>query len=264
MTPYSVTRQQMIDALREGLEKEEWVLAAWLGGSDATGRTDELSDIDIQMVVPDERVQDTFELSHRILEALAPIELRHRFPEPTWHGHSQELLRLRDADPNHFIDLVVMRRSNPARLLGRERHGTPLELFDREGLLVPTPLDWAAHRKKMEQRLAELRVRFPLLQPLVTRGVHRGQVVESAQAYQMLTLRPLIELLRMRHCPERFDFGPRYLDRDLPPEWQKALERLAYPRSPEELLKLHAAAVAHFERQIEELNSGVWELPPRG
>jgi len=34
----------------------------------------------------------------------------------------------------------------------------------------------------------------------------------------LVTLAPLIELMRIRHCPDRFDFGPRYLDRDLPAE----------------------------------------------
>ena len=36
-------------------------------------------------------------------------------------------------------------------------------------------------------------------------------------AYWMATIKPLVELLRMRHSPVRWDFGMRYLDRDLPP-----------------------------------------------
>ena len=30
-------------------------------------------------------------------------------------------------------------------------------------------------------------------------------------------MKPLADLLRLVHCPARWDFGMRYLDRDLPP-----------------------------------------------
>ncbi|MFH1143825.1 MAG: nucleotidyltransferase domain-containing protein [Candidatus Eisenbacteria bacterium] len=262
MSHRSIDRHEIIQTLHSILEPESTVLAAWLGGSDASGRTDRYSDVDLQVIVPDDRVEQTFALIHEGLEALSPIELRYRFPEPTWHGHSQELLRLRDADPNHFLDLVVMKLSGRDRLLESERHGHPLVLFDRCNLLAPVALDRAAHRKKMEQRLADLRVQFPLLQPLVTRGILRGQPAESAYAYQVLTLKPLTELLRMRYCPERFDFGLRYIDRDLPADWRAEIERLAYPPSREELLGLHACAVSHFEKQMAAFDRGEWDVMP--
>jgi len=130
-----LSREEIIAALRTGLESDPDVLAAWLGGSDATGRTDEYSDIDLQIIVDDEKVEAAFERLHETLERLSPIAHCHRFPEPTWHGHSQELLQLRDADPNHFLDLVIMRHSIPDRLLERERHGKPLVLIDRANLV---------------------------------------------------------------------------------------------------------------------------------
>ena len=39
-------RLQIIECMRGALESRPFVLAAWLGGSDATGRTDEWSDVD--------------------------------------------------------------------------------------------------------------------------------------------------------------------------------------------------------------------------
>jgi hypothetical protein len=256
-----VTRDQIIEKLQQGLQEYDFVLAAWLGGSDASGRTDALSDIDLQMVVEDERVEEGFERVHDILETLSPIVHRLRFPDPTWHGHSQELCSLRDADPNHFLDLVVMKRSAPDRFLERERHGDPVVLFDRADLLEPPPLDWTALRQRMKERLAELRARFPLLQPMVTRGVPRGHLAESAYGYQAHTLRPLVDLLRLRYCPVRFDYGPRYLDRDLPDEWRREIDALAYPSSPEQLLRMHARATGHFEEQLAAFDRGEWGIP---
>jgi predicted nucleotidyltransferase len=260
MAGRTISRAEIIDCLTQLLGREAQVHAAWLGGSDASGRTDRYSDIDLQVLVADDAVERVFGCIHAGLAELSPIEFRYRFPEPTWHGHSQEIFRLRDADPNHFLDLVVMKRSQPDRLLERERHGEPLVLFDRENLLVAGPLDWVAQRAKMEKRLADLRAQFRLYQPLVTRGVHRGHVAESAYAYQVLTLKLLIELLRMRFCPERYDFGPRYLDRDLPREWREEIERLAYPRTPAELLAFQSTAAAHFEEQLSALDGGAWSI----
>ncbi len=257
----SIMRQQIIDAIHTGLDREPFVLAIWLGGSDASGRTDALSDIDLQIIVEDDRVEDAFIRVHELLGALSPIEHRYRFPEPTWHGHSQELLCLRDADPDHFLDLVVMKRGASDRLLERERHGEAMILVDREHLLEPPPFDWERHRRRMEQRLADLRVMFPLMQPMVTRGARRGQIVESAYGYQAHTLKPLIELLRMRHCPARFDFGPRYLDRDLPADWRERFEQLAYPASAAALIEMHRQAVGHFEAELAAFDRGEWGLP---
>jgi predicted nucleotidyltransferase len=263
MTKATLSRQLMIDTLHKRLAAEDFVLAAWLGGSDATGRTDEYSDIDLQVIVEDENVEKAFELMHAAVESLSPIEHRYRFPEPTWHGHSQELLRLEGADPNHFLDFVVMRKSVEDRLLETERHGTPLILFDRDGLLKPPPMNWEEHGKKMARRFSDLRVQFPLLQPLVTRGIHRGQIAESAYAYQVLTIKPLVEVLRMRYCPERFDYGIRYIDRDLPAAWREEIERLAYPRAADLLLSLHRQAVEHFNSVIEAYDRAEWEIPSR-
>ncbi|MBU1699039.1 MAG: nucleotidyltransferase domain-containing protein [Candidatus Eisenbacteria bacterium] len=261
MPTFEISRQDIIDTLHKGLADSALILAAWLGGSDASGRTDEYSDIDMQVIVEDDHVEETFDLVHKILDDLSPTELRYRFPEPTWHGHSQELLRLRGTDPNHMLDFVVMKKSIQDRLLEPERHGVPLILFDRGVLLEPPSLDWKAHREKMGKRLADLRVTFPLLQPLVTRGVHRRHIAESALAYQVLTMKPLVELLRMRYCPERYDYSLRYLDRDLPDDVRKEIEILAYPQTPEHLLKLHHQAVGRFRQQLDALDRSEWGLP---
>jgi len=258
----TVSRQQIIDELHARLDRETYVLAAWLGGSDATGRTDALSDIDLQVIVGDERVEDTISLVRAILEQLSPIEHTYRLPEPTPHGHAQIFCRLRDADPDHFLDLLVIRESAPDRFLERERHGDAVVLFDRHGLVAPAAMDWTRHRERMQSRLATMRSVFRLFQPLVTRGIRRGMPAESAQAYQIHTLRPLVELLRMRYCPERFDFGLRYLDRDLPREWRAEIERLAFP-GPDTFLTLHRQAVAHFEAQLEDLDRGEWSVTGR-
>ena len=101
-------RQTIIDGLHSVLEGEEDVRAAWLGGSDATGRTDAYSDIDFQVIVERADVERAFEHLHAALEELGAIELAYRLPSPTWHGFEQEFLRVAGSDPQHFVDFVAM------------------------------------------------------------------------------------------------------------------------------------------------------------
>jgi hypothetical protein len=49
-------RQQVVEVLRAALLPLSWVNAAWLGGSDAFGRADELSDVDLEVDVDDGQV----------------------------------------------------------------------------------------------------------------------------------------------------------------------------------------------------------------
>ena len=243
---YRIPRQKIIDTLTAALEPLDYVLAGYLGGSDATGRTDVYSDVDYQAIVEDDRVEDAFGGALGALAALSPIVHEYRLPEPTWHGCSQVFLSLKGADPAHFVDFVVMKRSHEDRFLEPERHGLAIVLFDKLGLVTPDPFDRAAHLAKMEARFAVLRETFPLFQTLVTRAVSRGFPAEAAAAYQSHTFRPLVELLRMRYCPDRYDFGARYLDRDLPPKLRAEVESLALPPGLLEVEEYRARAEVLF------------------
>jgi predicted nucleotidyltransferase len=260
----AVPRSHIIETLHATYAAMPDALAAFLGGSDASGRTDALSDIDLVVIVTDGAVETALAVAHEALESLSPIAHRWRVPEPTWHGHAQEFLALADADPAHFVDLLVIRATADERLLEPERHGRPLVLFDRGGLVHADPLDRAALQNRIDTRLATLRERFPLFQTLVSRAVRRGFAAEAAGAYQDLTLKPLIELLRIRHCPDRFDFGARYLDRDLPPGLRSEVESLALPGTLAEVEQFRSRAQALFEAVLGELDDPGMALPRDG
>lgn len=261
MTAPTVGRQEIIDALAQGLEPVPWIRAAWLGGSDGTGRTDEWSDVDLQILVEDAHKEEAFERVRAVLERLSPIAHSYRFPEPTWHGHSQELLSLRDADDCHFLDLVVMLASSDDRLLEPERHGEALVLFDKDGVVKPAPFDRAKHAAKMRERLPVLRELFFLLQNLVKKAVRRGAEPDAVLIYVNRTVAPLVELLRMRHCPDRYDFGLRYLDRDLPPELAAEIRAMMLPSSLEGLEACRARAEEMFRENLRAHDAGEWRLP---
>ncbi|MBC8144677.1 MAG: nucleotidyltransferase domain-containing protein, partial [bacterium] len=221
-----IDRETLIENLTRSLRASDSARAAWLGGSDATGRTDRWSDIDIAVVVEDDAVEETFVRVEHSLAELSPISIRMRIPQPTWHGFDQSFYQLRDAEPTLMIDLSVIKRSNPEKFLEPERHGNAITLFDRDDIVKPAPLDRRALAARMRARLEELRTRFPLFQNLVTKAVHRDSMVEAVATFHGVTFRPLVDILRIRYVPERFDFGSRYLQSDLSAELYLRLERM--------------------------------------
>jgi predicted nucleotidyltransferase len=254
----SLDRLRLVTLLRESLQPLPRVLAMWEGGSAAWGRLDEWSDLDVLVLVEDDFVEAAFEALEAALSAASPISLRYVLPRPTWHGHDQRFYQLRDAGPFLMLDVVVLRRSAPERFLERERHGEPVVYFDKTGDISARAIDRGTLRARISARLEQLRVTFPLFQPLVRKELLRGNDLDALAFYQSQTLAPLLMLLRMRHCPARFDFGLRYVDRDLPPDVTATVRALWFVSRPGEIEKKQREAEALFERVLGELaESGI-------
>jgi hypothetical protein len=246
----TVRRQQVIEVLRDALLPLSWVNAAWLGGSDAFGRADELSDVDLQVDVDDGHVAATFGAVEAALAATSPIVARLVMPMPTWHGHAQRFYRLRDTAETCTVDVVVFERSDPRRYYNQtERHGRPLVLFDRAGVVRPVSLDQAELAATLAAAVAGIRERLPFTLPLAAKEVRRGDALAALGSYQRHVLGPLVELYRVRHAPARHDFGTRYTRDDLPPEVQDSLRELSFVADLDDL----AAKLPRAERLLREL-----------
>jgi hypothetical protein len=250
-----VTRERIVEALRSAVEPLPFVHAMWEAGSASCGRLDAWSDIDLQLDVDPERLAETFALVEAALEELSPIAQRFALPEPTWHGHSQRFYILRDASPYLMLDLVIMRHAQGERFSDVELHGAPVVYFDKSGVATPTHLDQVELEGKLAQRVEQLRATFPLFQPLVTKEVLREHPLDALACYNSLTIRPLVELLRIRHCPARYSFGSRYLYYDLPAEIVRHLELLCYVASVDELESKRQGAQAMFEATLAEIDA---------
>lgn len=197
-------RDAICAAIRRAIEPLSYAVAMREGGSAAWGREDRWSDIDLQVLVEDDRVSDAIAAVDAALEALSPSELRLEAPRPTWHGHEQVFYRLRDAGEYCLVDLAVMKRSAPQQLRERERHGERRVFFDKTGEARPATLDRERHDRLVAERLRHLSVALPMFQSLTKKET----------------------LLRIRYCPDRFDFGPRYAVVDLPREVLQRVEPL--------------------------------------
>jgi hypothetical protein len=148
---------------------------------------------------------------------------------------------LRAGEPDHYLEV--------------ERHGHIIPLFDKGDWLRPRPLDKAALATKRDRRFRELQTWFPVSQSFVHKAILRGQHAEAVTAFWAYTVRPLAELLRMRYCPVRWDFGMRYLDRDLPPAVYNQVRDLVFIRDLDDLDAKLVTATAWATALLRELDS---------
>ena len=225
-----VSRQSILDRVVPALRADERVLAVWLGGSDATGRADAFSDVDLCIISEDKAAASLRPVIEAAVASVSPIRVKFDLPEPTWHGFSQSFYQLENAPEYLMVDWVIVERSQHNPWMEVERHGVPHVLFDKVGIIRRAHVDHAAMRTAAEKKISELRLKFPIFRHLPLKLAQRNLPVDALHFYNNLVLRPLIDLLRAVHCPDRYDFGPRYLRDDLPRHYED-LCRLSLVRS---------------------------------
>ena len=245
-----LTRQELITALVAALEPDPQVCAAYEGGSAAFGRVDEFSDLDFQIIVEDEAVERVARLVEAALAAHFTVDYRYEIPRPAWHGHYQVFYRFANASPLLLLDLCIIQRSSTNKFLEREIHGEAVVYFDKCGAALPPPLDPAAHQAGLAARRAQCLAYFELYSPFVIKELRRGQPVEAAAYYSGFVLGPLVDLLRMRHDPLRYNFRTRHVYQDLPAAVLARLEPLYFPASPQELEEKYTLACAWLRELV--------------
>ncbi len=243
----TLDREAIVSALRQALEPLDHVYALWEGGAAAFDRVDVWSDIDLMVDAADDRTAEVLAVCEAALAALSPITLKYEVPQPTWHGHGQAFFQLQAAGPFLVVDLAVIRHSNPKKFLEPEIHGRARVHFDKAGVTAGAPaLDEAALTEQLAGRRAALRVTFPLFQALTIKELRRGNLIEAVAFYHAFTLRPLVEALRMAHCPARYNFHTRYVYYDLPAAVARRLEPLFLPGDAADLERKRAEAETWF------------------
>jgi predicted nucleotidyltransferase len=247
----TVNRPYLVACLRQALEACLEVDAAWEGGSAAFDTHDALSDIDAVAVVADDALDHVFATVEAALGALSPVALRIDMPpSPGWR---QKFYRLRDASEFLVVDLVLLRRSDPLQFREVELHGNGRTWIDRRGLLDEAHLDLPADAAAARARVPALRDNFAMFQHLATKERLRGHAVEALHFYQAFALRPLVEALRLLHCPQRRVFSVRYLARDLPPKVVDRITSLSFISDLDDLADKHDQVQTWFAQVMQSL-----------
>lgn len=241
-------RRSVLAAIRAATEPAPWAIALWEGGSASFDRLDEGSDLDIGLAVDDAHVADGFAAVEGALTTVDPIEA-------TW-----ESFPVTDIKPQRYyrltsgliVDVGVLPASTPplSRFVDRRRHGVPKVEFDRAGWTDDVPVSEQDLAERLAGRRTWLAAQFAVCSGLALKSARRGEAAEAVAFYHAFVMRPIVELLRIRHDPWRHDFGVRYLRFDLPEPDRERVYRLWMVADLDALRAQHAEASAWFAELI--------------
>jgi len=248
-------------AIADALRNDQAVRAVGEGGAAARGRADRYSDLDLIIVADLAEAERLFERVEAAVRSIAPITHIWRVEPPAFAEMAQRFYFVDNTPPHFAIDCSVITPTGVLAFLEHERHGEAIVAFDRDGVLRPRPLDTAQMTRRRTDRLAQLRGSTPLYSMLVAKELERGHALEAYGFYQVL-LRALIELLGMQHRPDRFDFGWRYVERELPAAAQKLIARHAFVADSTSLPDALASLAQEIKRLLESLSAASGSTPP--
>jgi hypothetical protein len=224
-----------------------------VSGSAATGGYDEWSDLDVDALCTPGT--STAVYSRWLEQARADFDIRSVWavPEHVWPDGRQCFLNLQDRpglllEPTRIIDLHVSDLADRHSHVDVRRHGTPIVLYDPDGLIVLEEEDVSA---ALEAAVDQARQRRATDEWLVNRAIARGHVAEACLYYLSFALGTLVRLLRVQHCPWRHDYGLRYLREDLPPDVADQVEALVPGASTASLEELSLRCFAWLDELLD-------------
>jgi len=249
-----LTRKPIIEALIEALKPLDYVHAFYEGGAAAFNRVDEWSDLDLYLVVDDEKVNETFLIVERTLKLLSPIKQKIDLPQTAWSGVSQAFYRLKDANKYLIIDLCVLKLSSSEKFLEPEIHGNVVFYFNKSSKVKPPSLDRDAFVRKLNERMERLQARFDMFNNFIQKEINRGHLLEAVDMYHGLTLATLVEALRIKHNPIHYNFKMEYLHYELPSDVIGKLEHLCFVKDAKDLQEKYREAIKWFHKTMSEIN----------
>ncbi|HIH00542.1 TPA: hypothetical protein HA259_00410 [Thermoplasmata archaeon] len=233
-------RAEVTRSLEEALELKEFVHAFWEGGAAASGTLDQWSDLDLYLLVDDDRVDEAFAEVERVLQGLSDVRLKLPVPDTGWSGVHQSFYKLVRMSEYHIIDLAVVTLSAEEKFLEPTVHGEARFAFNKLGAIEFPPYDEEAVRKRVSERKRRLSDRIEMFGAFLPKEVNRGNSIEAVDLYHRLFFSTLLELLRMKHRPEHSGFGTRHTHRELPEPVVAQLVELAFVRDTDDLVSKQA------------------------
>lgn len=255
MTQPKVERSDVIHALEEVLRPLAQVDAFWEGGAAAWDTLDALSDMDLYVVMEDGAAEEAFEAIENAIGTLSKIEHAYTVAWPPSSGVFQKFYKLHEASPFLLVDLALLERSAPEKFLQPEIHGHAVVFFDKTGVTEVAPMDEADFDRQLGERLAQLETRTAMFHIFVEKEIRRENWIEALDAYRAYVVAPLMEVLRMKHLPLHHNFRSQYIQRELPADVVKRLERLLFVAGPEGLHESYERALDWFHDVAAELGN---------
>jgi hypothetical protein len=250
----TLTREAVIQAVVKALRPVDYVHALYEGGAAAFRRIDEWSDIDLYIIVDENRVEETFQACEDALASLSGIQQKYEIPQTGWPGVYQAFYKLENTSEYLIIDLAILTPNSQEKFLEPEIHGNAVFHLNKNNSIKLPHLDTEAFAGKLHARALRLKQRFRMFNIFVQKEINRGNTLEAIDLYHVVTLASLIEALRIKHNPLHHDFKLRYAHYELPEGVVKRLESLSFVKDQKDLQEKYTEASKWFSETISEIN----------
>jgi len=245
-----VTRDTVIKTLVNALKPLDYAHAFYEGGAIAFNRLDEWSDIDLYLVVDDDKVDEAFLIAEKALKTLSSIKQKLEVKQLPWPGVSQAFYRLEGSTEYLLIDFVVLKLSGPEKFFESEIHGKAVFYFNKSNRIKGPAFNRDSLNKTLLERLVRLKDRFAMFNIFVQKEINRGNYIEALSLYYSLALGSIVDALRIKHSPFHHDFKARYIQYELPKEIIEKLEDLYFVRDKKDLEKKYREATEWFKEIV--------------
>lgn len=247
------TREKIVNALIKLYEPIEEVYAAWENGSIAFNRLDDYSDIDLAVECEKEIIPSLIEKTEKVLEEIIGIDFKYVIKNNFFAGMDQVFYRFKNTSPFLLLDIGFLRHGEPKEsFIQPEIHGEVKVHFDKIGMTETKELEKGEWDKKMMERVIALKERYEVFRIMPLKEIPRENYVDSFAFYFSFYLNTLVELLRIKYKPFRYNFGLRYLKYDLPPQEFKELEPLVFVKDGNDLKEKIRIAGSKIEKLLAE------------
>lgn len=238
------------------LQSMPGVVAAWEGGSAATGYLDEYSDLDLGIAKEAIEAGSVLATLEEWFDTHYGIARKFRMPEPAWHGMSQGFYLLRGMPQFFYCDVCVVDSSNPRKFTEPDRHGNAVVWFDPKGV-IGTGATPAEELESMQQRLLSIATETDFLTIIeLQKALARNDWMGAHMNWITFVNRHLVVLLNLKHRPCKADFGIRYGSRDYPQHEVEVLVELLRVTSCKHITALLPRALDMYNRLKQELLPG--------
>jgi len=250
MSEKKLTRKIIIKTLVNFLKPIDYIHAFWEGGAVAFNRVDKWSDIDLYLVVDDDRVNDALQEVESALESLSPIEHKYETQQMIWPDIFQAFYKMENTSKYLLIDLAIIKISSPEKFLEPKIHGNVVFYFNKSNKVKVPHVENNVSTEKLRQRLTRLKMRFDLFNIFVQKEIDRGNSLEAIDLYFNVTISSLVEILRIKYYLPHHEFKMRYVHYELPAEAVKKLEYLCFVKTIKDLQEKYSEATRWFNETI--------------
>lgn len=245
----------LLEKVTEVLDADSRVLAAWLEGSIARKEDDDLSDIDLWIVVRDSDFDSFVAQRERFAAKLGSV-ISVLYPKTP--GQPDELdsfqILFDDFPVTCRLDVDVQKQSRQFRFTTGSAAEECTVLFDKAQVIRSQPFDAQAVEQYTRELFEDTVTRFWHLLPKVLVFVERGNLLSAYDQFRE-RLHDLVTLQRIVYTPEKADWGWKDIEVDLPKEALTTLESFSPSLSAKPLRKQTRALAEAFDMLSGQISS---------